>query len=109
VNCYDVIYKLDPVAEVEPGWWRLRWRPIWRHTFSAYRCQWLKLIGVEWWRSDARNGWNRSYKHFGIRIGVGFLVFEGWVKWNFVVHQDGPSDVSIRRPLELPKREERAE
>lgn len=29
------------------------------------------------------------------------MNFNFWIKWNFIVHKDGPSDVAVRRPLEV--------
>lgn len=95
---YDAIYLLKPVHQTEPGWWKLKWRPLWRQTFSIYRSS-MPLLGLYWYRTDARNGWGRSYNHFTINFGLGFVSWSFWIRWNFVVHSDGPSDLNPRRPI----------
>lgn len=105
MSCYDVLYMLRPVREVEPGWWKLRWRPIWRHTFSIYRSRTRWFFGVWAYRTDANNGWHRSYKHLTVRFGVPLITFEVWFRWDFVVHKDGPSDVRNARPIIIPESE----
>ena len=104
MTAYDVIYLLKPIKEVEPGWWKLRWRPIWRHTFSIYTSKnfdWFTW-GFRCVRCDAQNGWNRSYNHFVFDMDFGKLGgLNFWIRWNFIVHQDGPGDVSNPKPLNL--------
>ena len=101
---YEVIYKLKPVSEVEPDWWRLRWRPIWKHTFSIYILKSFgRNFGFRTYSCDANNGWNRSYRHQFLEIeGFGYRITT-WIRWRFIVHKDGPSDVadSDKRPLDL--------
>jgi len=115
---YSWIYKLKPVKEVEPGWWKLRWRPVkntikndggtWNVYFETGVCggpwRWWGMLGIQMWKNGAHNGWHRSYDRFDVRIGLLFLVINFWVKWNIIVHKDGPSDVAPekRRPLEVP-------
>lgn len=103
-NVYDAIYMLKPVREVDTGWWKLRWRPIWRKTISAY---WLLDrrafgLGFRAYPSGAHNGWGRSYSGATAVLFLGPLSFNFWVCWNFVVHKDGPLDMKQPKPLNIP-------
>lgn len=106
MNTYDVIYLLKPDYEdTKRGgkdWWKLTWRPIWRHTFSVYTSQWWGSgwsFGISYNNTDADNGWNRYYKHRSIRINLYRLDIHAWIRWDFIVHKDGPSDAGEKRPL----------
>ena len=101
----DPIYALRPSHHVGEGWWKLAWRPIWRSTYSLYWddvFHWSSFgLRVHTFRMDARNGWHRSYKHAMVRVSLLWWTLNIWVKWGFVVHQEGPSDTPDRRPLDL--------
>lgn len=104
---YLDIYALKPVKEVEPGWWKLRWRPLWKKTFSLYSLSWERGLGflLHWGRSNgAHNGWNRSWDAVDFRLLTPFGAWNGWIKYNYIVHKDGPSDVpdADKAPLEIP-------
>jgi hypothetical protein len=118
MSCYDVIYKLRPVRECEPGWWKLRWRPIWRGTFSAYwsahypkslktRCGLCGVamfgLGFRGRRQDAENGWGRYYKRLDLEIFLLWWTMNLWVRWDFRVMREGPLDMNPRRALDIPK------
>lgn len=106
MSAYDVIYLLKPHYETEPNWWKLRWSPIWRHTFSFYRVGYTRWWnwGIRSYRCDANNGWGRSYSHWFLDLELAGHSFMFWIRWNFIVHKDGPLDVAEenKRPLELP-------
>ena len=103
---YEVIYMLKPKYEDlkrgGAGWWKLQWRPIWKQTFSAYyerrSSSWFSFQLMNW---DARNGWHRSYKHRLVFLTIFTFKFAAWVRWDFMVHKDGPSDASEKRPLNI--------
>lgn len=99
---YEDIYELKPVYETDPGWWKLRWRPLWRKTFSVWFSRYSTGLGFRWYRDDARNGWGRSFKRLSFDVLTPFGSINFWIKWNYVVHRDGPSDASPRQPLVLP-------
>ncbi len=107
---YEDIYALTPVREVEPDWWKLRWRPLWGKTFSIYK-SYGKCLGIMLSRNDVRNGWGRSYKRADLRIGLVVWSFDAWLHWDYVVHKDGPFDVaeSDRKPLAIPARKKETE
>lgn len=98
---YFEIYEMKPVKEVEPGWWKLRWKPIRLGTWHFYAFTWEKSLGILAYWGGAHNGWHRSYDRFDLRIGLGFRTYNFWIKWNYIVHKDGPSDVATPRPLTL--------
>ena len=114
---YDWIYKLKPVKEVEPGWWKLRWRPIKNRidvphnggTWNIYREQhgwvhkWWHMWGIQMWKTGVHNGWHRGWDRFDMRLGFGPIVINFWIKWNIIVHEDGPSDLEPRRALDIKK------
>jgi len=95
---YGFIYKLKPHNEVEPGWWKLKWKPIFKHTWNVFVYR-GKLFGFRTYRIDANNGWHRSYKHLFVELDVLFKKITFWVKWDIVVHEDGPSDMKPRKSL----------
>ena len=103
---YDDIYALKPVREVEPNWWKLRWRPLWRKTFSIYALRlWShKSIGASVWWEHISNGWGRSYRRIDFRLCLIWWDVNAWIKWDYRVHKDGPFDVAEkdRRPLDIP-------
>jgi hypothetical protein len=103
INTYDVIYLLKPEKEVEPGWWKLKWKPIFRQTYSFYCMKVWGSYGLAFytWTSHAQNGWHRSFKHRHFELQILNYRFSFWVRWRFIVHQDGPSDATIKRPLDL--------
>lgn len=103
---YSDIYSLRPLRE-DPrggtGWYKLQWRPIWRKTVSVYLDPYCRQngIGLTWWRSDAANGWNRSFNCLHVRLVFLIWNIDGWIKWDYIVHKDGPSDSRVQRPLDL--------
>ena len=115
---YDEIYKLKPLYEDlnrgGDGWYRLQWKPIWFGTFFIYpdwsfgklgKHFWHRnpsMLGIDFWTgAHAHNGWNRSYDRVDISIGIIFVTIRFWIKYNYLVHKDGPSDVSDKKPLDL--------
>lgn len=102
---YEVIYKLKPIKEIEPGWWKLKWRPIFGIDGTWYFWSGGRFDPWRWrvctWRDVYENGWNRGYKHFYFDVTLAGHTFDFWVQWDFIVHADGPSDVSVKRPLDL--------
>ena len=86
---YDFIYMLKPIKEVEPGWWKLKWKPIFKHTWSiytsGYRIKWFDWA-FQMRVSGAHNGWNRSYDRFDIHIEVLGYDVCFWIRcFNFYV------------------------
>ena len=115
---YDFIYKLKPLYEDlkvgGKGWYRLQWRPIKNGTYNFYVtsnffllgrrfCLRSFVLGLYLYPSGAHNGWNRGWKGFTVRIGLGLWDLNFWINWRIIVHKSGPSDVSDtdKRPLDL--------
>lgn len=113
---YPEIYAMRPAYECEPGWWKLRWKPIWGRTWRVYLWRpwkwdrrprfWLKCFqsggfGFRWWRDDAHNGWGRSYECLCMEIRIFVLELGFWIKWNYRVMSSGPGS-GTPVPLELP-------
>ncbi len=108
MSAYDVIYMLKPKYEDKirggEGWWKLQWKPIWKETYSAYLSKGYNSwrLGLFYYNSDARNGWHRSYKHRTFEIYFFKWSFSCWIRYDFMVHKDGPSDMGVSKPLVLP-------
>ena len=105
---YEFIYKLKPIKEVEPGWWKLRWKPIKNGTYNIFITKEMisyshHFIGIRFYEVNAHNGWHRSWDGRAFEIGLLFFTIHMWIIWNIVVHEDGPSDVRERKPLNLTK------
>jgi hypothetical protein len=108
----DVFYLLRPVYECEPGWWKLRWRPIWGETFSVYRdrrwgARWWQNhgLGAHWyWSHDGHNGWGRHFHRVDVYAHLIWWRFNFWIRWNFRVMESGPMDVAKKdqQPLTIP-------
>ena len=102
-----VFYMLRPIRENlkdgGPGWYNLRWRPIFRETFSAYVTPFRSarlFLGLKAYRCDRSNGWNGYYKHFFVEVGFLFFDVTAWIKWDFMVHKDGPTDIA-KVPIDI--------
>lgn len=101
------LYKLTPIRETEPGWYKLRWRPIRNGTWHFYKCKaWPRKwsLGIKIYRGGAHNGWGRAWEDLNIQICFGRLgMIEAWIVWNIRVMGEGPGDVAEaqRRPLDL--------
>jgi hypothetical protein len=102
---YPEIYAMEPHREVEPGWWSLKWKPIRKGTFHFYCFTWEKNLGLYIRFNRIQNGWGRSYKRLDFNLGLGFRTYNAWIKYDYLVHKDGPSDVpdQDRRPLNIPE------
>ena len=91
--------------EVEKGWFKLKWRPIFKGTYNFYigkpwrfgtkLCSfWSKIsksrfgIGFHWFRADAHNGHGRAYEkwHFGVQFL--YWTIDLWIAWKFIVMED---------------------
>ncbi len=80
----DLVFKnLKRGKEVEPGWFRLRWKLIKNGTYNIYITNHDHHFGISFWLDSAHNGWGRSYKGFSIEIGL-WWTLNIWVKWDFV-------------------------
>lgn len=107
---YEEIYKMKPLYEDlkrgGKGWWKLKWKPIWFGTIYIYNSWTFSKLGKVWWQKQpaylgldihtgygAMNGWNRSYDRVDISIGLIITTIRFWIKYNYIVHKDGPSDV----------------
>jgi hypothetical protein len=98
---YPDIYSLKPDYETEQGWWKLKWRPLWKKTFRISLGSWQHYgLGFRFCFSGAHNGWGRSFDQCWFDFH--FLVWElrGWVRWNYIVMAEGPSDMgSVKWPI----------
>ena len=64
MSSYDFIYQLKPKYECEPGWWKLRWRPIRRERgtsglarWAGDRLAWILLVG-NWKGTTDGDAWS---------------------------------------------------
>ncbi len=111
---YEYIYKLKPVEEIEPGWYKLRWRPIkhkgfnntgtWNlymyRTFMSFR---KNMFRFSCYDSGAHNGWGRSYDGFVVEVTLIWFVIGFWIRWNIKCMAEGPQDIAEedKKPLDL--------
>lgn len=81
---------LTPLGYVEPGWRRLRWRPI-KHrypsegTWNIYFWRWRPRSEFQLmlYRADWNNGWGRSKKVLRLQISIPWIGgMEAWIAWN---------------------------
>lgn len=103
---YEWIYKLKPIRETEGGWWKLKWKPIKMGTYNIYitSCSksWhSKMIGIRFYETNAHNGWHRYWDGLVLEIGFCFFIINFWIRWNIIVHKDGPSDITPTKPLNI--------
>lgn len=104
---YPEIYAMKPQYEYEPGWWKLKWKPIWRGTYAFYKIGrwkwnwWSGGFAFQWWREDARNGWGRYYKCFSFRVVFLDWTWGFWIKWDYRVMAKGPGQ-GTPVPLDIP-------
>ena len=103
---YEWIYKLRPVREVEPGWWKLRWRPLKNGTWNLYTTKGYpeyRPVGVMIEKGGAYNGWGRRWSQANLRIGLWLLEINLWIRWGITVMEEGPQDVAEedKRPLSI--------
>lgn len=103
---YEDIYSLVPDYEIEPGWWKLKWKPLWRKTFSIYISRGYRCtgFGARWYERGAHNGWGRSYNAYQFEFLLFTWTLNFWIKWNYCVMAEGPSDQSPLRPI-IPKKQ----
>ena len=101
MRMYPDIYSLKPLREIDEDWWRLKWKPLWKKTFNLYVSPVYRTLGLGFrcWRGDARNGWNRSYKRLDIEVWLLFWTCSFWIKWDYIVHRGGPTDMGFLCPL----------
>lgn len=101
---YAAIYALKPAYEDlkdgGPGWYKLKWRPLWGKTFQFYFWKFdygkSRLRVVDY---GAHNGWHRSYECKKLELGMFGHTIGFWFAWNFIVHKDGPGDMGFKKPL----------
>lgn len=117
---YDWLYKLEVGKEIEPGWYKLKWRPIknsaagdggtWNLWFERQKVE--RFLSSGWWgastflgfkiyKGGAHNGWGRSWERLDIEIGLLLFTINFWIKWNIHCHKDGPSDTAPMKPLNI--------
>ena len=109
---YGFIYALPIESEVEPGFFKLKWRPIkhtretdgtWNIYCERYPCSFRKWGFESWDHGTHGYGHHRSWDGIAYRLCLWWFAIQFWVRWNVIVHKDGPSDVADdqRRPLDL--------
>ena len=79
---YSWLYLLPVGEEFEPGWYRLKWRPIkngnWNlYTFTQGPKWWFHrcYLGIKLWDGGTHNGWGRGWDGRILRIGFWFYVY----------------------------------
>lgn len=105
---YEFIYKLKPVREYEPGWWKLAWKPIKMGTWNLYihklysrSMMACRALGFHMCWGGTFNGWGRSWHRLDIRLSIWFWEINFWVIWKIHVMAEGPMDQNPPRPLDL--------
>lgn len=104
MSSYDFIYQLKPKYECEPGWWKLRWRPIRRGTWNVWaRTMGRRSFGLGffWWETGAHNGWGRAWSGRELILRILWWEWSAWIRWNIRVMAEGPLDDEQKRPLNL--------
>lgn len=104
----QVFHLLTPVKEIEPGWYKLKWRPIKNGTYNLFitdtRRSWnTKFLGVMYHNTSAHNGWGRDYDAFSITIGLIFFTITFWLHYNISCMAEGAKDGSQKIPLDFSK------
>jgi len=100
-------YKLKPIKEVEPDWYKLKWKPIKYGTYNIWFYSAFKsylptyLIGLRFWTSGYNRGWGKQWKGISVEFGLLFFEIHFWIRWNIIMHKDGPFDCEEKRPLDL--------
>lgn len=97
----DVFYNLKPQYECEPGWYKLKWRPIKGQTWNLFMMKYPKWT-FRFSKNDHghKNGWGRYSDGVGYNLFIGKIMVMFWVRWNFKVSKDGPLD-SKRGPIKI--------
>jgi hypothetical protein len=103
---YEFIKSLKVEKERAQDWYKLKWRPIKTTdskdgTWNMWVAKYTPLLGLRWYANNADNGWGRRWNEVHVEIGFGFFTICGWIRWNIVVHKDGPMDGYERVPLDL--------
>lgn len=99
---YEYLYKLRPVREIEPNWYKLAWQPIRGGTWNLYTNRlWYHSIGVHAYLGGDFNGWGRYCRRLDIKFSLISIEVNFWLVWDIRVHKDGPFDQDPKRLLDL--------
>lgn len=80
----NLVWKeLEPIKEVEAGWWKLKWKPVKNGTYNIFISNHTKMFGIRFWSDSVHNGWGRSYDGFSVEIGF-WWTLNFWVSYNFI-------------------------
>jgi len=92
-----VFHRLKPVKEFEPGWWKLKWRPIKNGTWNFH---WYKILPsskfcefkllIDW--NGCHNGWGRGYDGFSVEFIFIRWGFKFWLHYNHYCQEGAPLD-----------------
>ena len=105
-----VIHKLKPKKEIEPGYWKLKWKCI-KHkgicedegTWNVYvqKCWQYHYLGlmVDFALPADGSQYGRRHNSFNIRLGLWWCEVNFWVQWGFEastsVHGDGVDGITV--------------
>jgi len=95
-----VFHKLDikgVLQETPDYWYKLKWKPIKNGTYNFYITKEIysfscHMVGIRWYRSNAHNGWGRSWDGFNIDIGFYWFTISFWLHYNFACMADDTFD-----------------
>ena len=97
-------HKLPVGKETEPGWRKLKWRPIKNCTYNFYairKYSHYRPLGVLAAFCPVSN-YGRSYSGFSTRLCLWWVEIEFWVHWNIKVCMNGFTDTEKQRPFVVP-------
>ena len=99
----------DHPIEWHKWWYKLKWKPIKSKPFTdpPIKGTWNIYIsrggasglGFRTYNCDDNHGYGGSYKHKFFEVWLIFCEITFWIKWNIVVHKNGPIDTSTPHPL----------
>ena len=88
-----IFHELTPIKEFEPGWFKLRWKPIKNGTWNiAFRRSRNERYYFRVGKCGSHNGWGRSWDGWDIDISLFGFYFLFWIHYNHECLREGPFD-----------------
>jgi hypothetical protein len=80
----DIIDKLKPIKEIEPNWFKLKWKPIKNGTYNFYILKYPDNKIRFRIYTEHVNGWGRSWDGFVIELFILGYFISFWVHYNYI-------------------------